>query len=154
VKQFDIREDDLTSAATLSLLALHLGGMHENSPRGHVFALDLSGLKAPNVVVWSAWHGSALAGIGALKEFGDGTGEVKSMRTHPQHLRRGVATALLLYIIGEARRRRLRRLSIETGSGSAFEPALGLYRKRGFINGEAFAEYQRSDFNQFLHLAL
>jgi putative acetyltransferase len=154
VTQFDIRVDDLTGEATLALLALHLAGMHENSPPEHVFALDLSGLKAPNVVVWSAWHGCALAGIGALKELGDGTGEVKSMRTHPQHLRRGVATALLLHIIGEARRRPLRRLSLETGTGHAFEPALALYRKRGFIDGEAFAEYQRSDFNQFLHLAL
>jgi putative acetyltransferase len=154
VTQFDIRVDDLTSEATLALLALHLGGMHENSPPGHVFALDVSGLKAPNVVVWSAWHGRALAGIGALKELGGGTGEVKSMRTHPQCLRQGVATVLLLHIIGEARRRGLRQLSLETGSGTAFEPALALYRKHGFIDGKAFAEYQRSDFNQFLHLAL
>lgn len=128
--------------------------MHQNSPRGHVFALDLSGLRAPDVTVWSAWDGSALVGIAALKELGDRTGEVKSMRTHPRHLRKGVATALLEHIIGEARRRGLRRLSLETGSGPAFEPALALYRKRGFKDGDAFAEYRRSEFNQFLHLAL
>lgn len=154
MNEFDIRVDDLTGEAALALLALHLGGMHENSPPGHVFALDLSGLKAPNVTVWSVWDGYALAGIGALKELGDGTGELKSMRTHPRHLRKGVAAALLEHIIGEARRRRLRRLSLETGSGPAFEPALALYRKRGFIGGEAFAEYESSDFNQFFHLAL
>jgi len=76
------------------------------------------------------------------------------MRTHPNHLRKGVATALLEHVIGEARRRGLRRLSLETGSGPAFEAALALYRRRGFRDGEAFADYRRSDFNQFLHLSL
>ena len=93
-------------------------------------------------------------GIGALKELGDGTGELKSMRTDPQHLRKGVAAALLEHIVGEARRRGLRKLSLETGSGPAFDPALALYRKRGFINGEAFSDYASSDFSQFFHLIL
>jgi putative acetyltransferase len=150
----DIRVDDLSSPATLALLRLHLMGMHASSPPGHVFALDLSGLKAPNVTVWSAWQGEAICGIGALKQFDATSGEIKSMRTHPDYLRRGVAAALLEHIIGQARARGLRRLSLETGSGEAFEPALALYRRRGFINGEAFSDYEKSDFNQFLHLAL
>ncbi len=151
---FHIHVDDLTGEPTRALLALHLGGMHENSPPGHVFALDLSGLQAPSVTVWSAWDGPALAGIAALKELGDGTGELKSMRTDPRHVRKGVATALLEHIIGEARRRGLRRLSLETGSSPAFEPALALYRKRGFMDGKAFAAYRPSGFSQFLHLIL
>lgn len=151
---FDIREDDLSGKATRALLALHLVGMQENSPPDHVFALDLSALKAPNITVWSVWDGNILLGIGALKELGDGTGELKSMRTDPHHLRKGVAAALLEHIIGEARRRGLWRLSLETGTGPAFGAALALYRKRGFMDGEAFADYERSDFNQFLHLAL
>ena len=153
-QMFDIREDDLTGEATRALLTLHLRGMHENSPAEHVFALDLSELKAPNVKVWSLWDRGALAGIGALKDLGDGTGEVKSMRTGPRHLRRGVAAALLEHIISEARRRGLRRLSLKTGSGAAFEPALALYRKHGFTGGAAFSGYEPSDFNQFLHLSL
>jgi putative acetyltransferase len=153
-EMFEIRQDDLTGDAPRALLALHLGGMHQNSPPGHSFALDVSGLTAPNVTVWTVWDGAALTGIGALKDIGDGTGEVKSMRTDPRHLRRGVAATLLEHIIGVARQRGLRRLSLETGSGPAFEPALALYRKRGFLDGEAFAEYRRSEFNQFLHLTL
>jgi putative acetyltransferase len=151
---FEIREDDLTGAAVRALLTFHLAGMHENSPPGSVFALDLSGLTAPGVTVWSVWRGKALAGIGALKILPDGTGEIKSMRTHPDHLRQGAAAALLDHIIAQARKRGLRRLSLETGSGPAFDPALALYRKRGFVDGEAFADYVRSDFNQFLHLPL
>ena len=150
----DIRIDDLSSAAVHSLLRLHLEGMHSNSPPGNVFALDLSGLKSPQVTVWSAWNGDDICGIGALKQLDATSGEIKSMRTHPNYLRRGVASALLERIIEEAQTRSLRRLSLETGSGSAFEPALALYRRRGFVNGEAFSDYQKSSFNQFLHFEL
>ncbi len=150
----EIREDDLEGEAVRVLLALHLKGMYETSPPENVFALDLSGLKAPGVTVWSAWDSAALAGIGALKELGDGLGEIKSMRTDPRFLRQGVGSALLLHIIAEARRRGLSQLSLETGRGPAFEPALSMYRKHGFIEGEAFAGYKPGDFSRFFHLAL
>lgn len=44
----EIRKDDLTSAQTLDLLRIHLVGMNTNSPPGHVFALDIAGLRHPN----------------------------------------------------------------------------------------------------------
>jgi putative acetyltransferase len=153
-REWEIHEDDLSGEPTQALLAVHLEGMHANSPPGHVFALDLSGLLASNVTVWSVWNGGAICGIGALKQIDEAAGEVKSMRTHPAFLRRGVAAALLEHIIEEARRRGLRTLSLETGSGPSFEPAFALYRRRGFIEGGSFGDYERSDFNQFLHLAL
>jgi putative acetyltransferase len=150
----EIREDDLSGAATRELLRLHLAGMHANTPAGHVFALDLSGLTAPGMTVWTGWKGDSICGMAALKQLDAASGEVKSMRTHPDHLRQGVGAALLEHIIGEARARGFRRLSLETGQGPAFEPALALYRRRGFVDGEAFADYVRSPFNQFLHLSL
>ncbi len=150
----DIRLDDLSGEPTRELVTLHLSGMHAHSPPGRVHALGLLDLRAPTVTVWSAWDGPELAGIAALKELGDGTGELKSMRTHPGHLRQGVAAALLDHIIGEARRRGLHRLGLETGRGPAFEPALALYRKRGFIDCEAFADYRHNDFSRFLCLVL
>ena len=150
----EIREDDLSGAATRELLRLHLAGMHANTPAGHVFALDLSGLTAPDVTVWTGWKGERICGMAALKQLDAAAGEVKSMRTHPDHLRQGVGAALLEHVIGEARSRGFRRLSLETGQGPAFEPALALYRRRGFVDGEAFADYARSPFNQFMHLAL
>ncbi|QTC90078.1 GNAT family N-acetyltransferase [Brevundimonas goettingensis] len=149
-----IRIDDLSGDQTRALLALHLAGMHANSPPDHVRALDLTGLQRPDVTVWTVWREGSIAGIGALKALPDGTGELKSMRTHPDHLRSRVAAALLEHIIGEAQARGYARLSLETGSGEAFDPALALYRRRGFIDGEAFSDYERSAFNQFLHLDL
>ena len=150
----EIREDDLAGEPTRSLLAFHLAEARSNTPSEFSFALDLSGLQTPNITVWTAWDGAALAGVCALKDLGDGSGEVKSMRTDPKHLRRGVARALLEHIIGEARRRGMSRLCLETGKVSAYLPALGLYRSIGFKDGEPFADYQPSDFNQFLHMEL
>ena len=145
---------DLEDAQVLDLLRAHLDGMHANSPPGNVFALDLSGLKAPGLDFYTAWDGGALMGMGALKALDDGGGEIKSMRTHEAHLRKGVAAALLEHIIAEARARNYHRLSLETGSGPAFDAALALYRRYGFIEGGAFGDYEKSDFNQFFHLPL
>jgi putative acetyltransferase len=118
----DIRQDDLSSEATKSLIRLHLEGMHAASPPGHVFALDYSGLQTPDVTVWSAWVGEHVVGLGALKQLDGETGEIKSMRTHPDHLRKGVGAILLERIIIEANARRLKRLSLETGSDRLSNP--------------------------------
>src|SRR5215831_18029130 len=96
----ELRVDDLESEQTRALLAIHLAGMHENTPAGHVFALDLSGLRTPDMTVWSAWRGASIAGIAALKALDATHGELKSMRTHPDHLRQGVAGVLLVHIVG------------------------------------------------------
>lgn len=137
-----------------ALLARHLAGMHENSPPDAVFALDLSGLQGDDIALFSIWDGDDLMSIGALKELDSRHGELKSMRTSDQHLRKGAAAALLDHLIALARARGYQRLSLETGSGAAFAPALALYRRRGFTNGAAFGDYIGSDFNQFLHLDL
>ena len=151
---FEIREDDLSGEDTRALLEYHLSGMRKDSPPGYSFALDLSGLTSANVTVWSAWDGPTLAGIGALQQLDHKNGEIKSMRTAHTHLRRGVGAALLEHIIQVARERNFSRLSLETGTGPAFEAALSMYHNRGFKKGTAFADYVGSEFNQFLHLDL
>ncbi len=145
---------DFDDPQILALLRLHLAHMHASSPPGTVFALDLSGLRAPDISVFAAWQDAALMGFGALKQLAPDHGELKSFRTHPDHLRKGVAARLLDHVIAEARSRGFRRLSLETGSGPEFEPALALYRRRGFAAGAPFCDYVVSDFNQFLHLDL
>jgi putative acetyltransferase len=154
VTAWGIRVADLSDEPVAALVRLHLDGMHAHSPAGSVYALDFSGLAAPEVTMWSAWQNGAIAGIAAFKELGDGRAELKSMRTHPRFLRRGVAAALLEHIIGVAKCRRMSCLSLETGSGAYFEAALALYRRRGFVEGIEFSDYKRSAFNRFLHLTL
>lgn len=145
---------DFAHPQVIALLRLHLAGMHANSPPGHVFALDLSGLQRPDIEFVTAWEGETLLGCGALRELSPTHGEIKSMRTLPQHLRQGVAVALLRHLLAIAQARGYRRVSLETGSGEAFAPALALYRRFGFAGGEAFGDYTASAFNQFLHLDL
>lgn len=148
----NILEGCLNNEQVQALLNAHLAGMHENSPPGSVFALDLSGLMVPEVSFYTAWHGDALLGMGALKEIDPDAGEIKSMRTVPEYVRQGVAATLLEHMLEVARQRGYCRLSLETGSGKAFEPAVALYRRYGFVNGDAFGGYRQSEFNQFLHL--
>jgi len=147
---FEIRKDDLSSEATLRLLALHLAGMHANSPPGSVNALDLSGLKAPGTTFWSVWDGAEVVGIGALKELSDGSAEVKSMRTSSTRKRSGVASLLLEHIITQAREMGFTRLSLETGSAGFFAPARGLYEKFGFTYCGPFGDYRPDPNSVFL----
>lgn len=149
-----IIDGDFDNPDVLSLLRLHLAGMHASSPPGTVYALDVSGLSQPSIRFVTAWDGEHLLGMGALKTLDPWSGEIKSMRTHPDHLRKGVAAAILDHLLGLARERGFRRVSLETGSGPTFEPALSLYRRRGFADGPVFGDYEASPFNQFLHLDL
>ncbi len=150
----DIRPGDFDDARVLALLEEHLAGMHASSPPGSVYALDLSGLRQPSISMFTVWDGDDLLACGALKQLDARTGELKSMRTAARHLRRGAAAFLLEHLLAVARARGYARVCLETGSGPAFDPALALYRKYGFLPGPAFGDYVASEFNQFLHLAL
>jgi putative acetyltransferase len=145
-----IVEDDLSGAAIRALLEQHFAGMLANSPAGSCHFLDFDGLRAGNVTFWSIHDGDTLAGCGALKQLDAAHGEIKSMRTADAFLRRGVAARMLDHIIDEARRRGLARLSLETGSGAAFEPAIALYRRYGFDDCAPFADYKPDPFSRFM----
>lgn len=137
-----------------AIISFHQQDMEEMSPPGTSWALDLSGLSGPSVTVLGAWEDDTLLGIGALKRFGDGTAELKSMRTLPAHLGKGVAKALLAELIALSRSEGLHRLSLETGTSEEFLPAITLYTKHGFSKGEAFSEYENGPHNQCYHLDL
>lgn len=149
-----IVEDDLSGAAIRALLEVHFAGMLANSPADSCHFLDFDGLRADGVTFWSIHCGDALAGCGALKMLGGRHGEIKSMRTHDAFLRQGVAARMLDHIIAEARARGMERLSLETGSGAAFEPALALYRRYGFDDCDPFADYRPDPFSRFMTRAL
>ncbi|WP_315762497.1 GNAT family N-acetyltransferase [Sphingomonas sp. Y38-1Y] len=122
----DLREGQLNHPAVVALLQTHFAGMLAASPPGTCHFLDLSGLKVPEVTFLTAWDGDALLGCGALKRLDAGHGELKSMRTAADALRRGVASAILEALIDRARRQGLTRLSLETGTGTAFAAAEAL----------------------------
>lgn len=100
-----IVEDDLSGDAIAKLITAHVTEARAVTPEGFSFALDLASLRAPDMTFWSAWIGGELAGMAALKDLGDGHGEVKSMRTAADFQRRGVAAALLAHLVAVARAR-------------------------------------------------
>lgn len=107
----EIKVDDLTGSKVIALISQHLQGMSENSPPESIHALNLDGLKKPDITFWSAWEQGELLGCGALKELDDSHGEIKSMRTSSSHLRKGVARKILEHIIQVSRERGYRRYS-------------------------------------------
>lgn len=150
-----IEADDPERADVLALLEEHLSDMYAQSPPGSVHALDPGALKQPGLSFWSARdENGRLLGCAALKQLDPGHAEVKSMRT-PRALRRqGAGRALLRHIIAEARARACRRLSLETGSMPAFEPARRLYASAGFIPCAPFGGYPEDPNSCFMTLDL
>ena len=152
--EITVRQDDLSAEEVRSLIAEHLSGMHSTSPPGHVNALAIESLRAPSVTFWTAWLDVRLCGCGALKELGPLAGEVKSMRTRPAFLRRGVGQAILDEIVRTGRQRGYSHLLLETGTGQAFDPAHALYLRNGFEWSGPFGDYTATDFNVFMAKAL
>jgi len=137
----NIKIDDLQGSAILALLQEHLQSMALHSPPESIHALDIEALRRPEITFWTVWEDGELLGCGALKELDSQLAEIKSMRTSSLHLRKGVAKYILNHILEEASRRGYSRLSLETGSMAAFEPARRLYASFDFIYCEPFADY-------------
>ncbi len=151
---YEIRVDDLGGPEIAVLLQEHLDSMATISPPESCHALDVDELRKPDATVWCVWHGSELAGCGALKELSDTHAEVKSMKTAEAHLRRGVAAKLLEHMLDAARVRGYRRLSLETGSQVEFIPARTLYKRYGFEECGPFADYHEDPNSVFMTKAL
>ena len=150
----NIKVDDLRGPEIAALLTEHLECMARVSPRKSRHALDLDGLRKPDITFWTAWEGTELAGCGALRELDSGHGEIKSMRTAGAFLRRGVAWAMLQHIVAEARRRGYRRLSLETGAMEYFVPAHRLYHRFGFRTCAPFGGYVEDPNSVFMTMSL
>ena len=148
--QMIIKPDNLTSPEIHQLLQQHLQSMALHSPPESIHALDIDALRQPGITFWTAWEGTKLLGCGAMKELDAQHAEIKSMRTASAHLRKGVANALLAHIMGEAKRRGYQRLSLETGSAAAFEPAHCLYAASGFTVCGPFAGYTSDPYSVFM----
>jgi putative acetyltransferase len=146
----DVRLDDLSGPEVRDLLDEHLRSMAQLSPPESVHALDIDALRKPGITFWTVWSGDELLGCGALKEIDPGHGEVKSMRTSSAHRRKGVARAMLTHIVAEARSRSYARLSLETGSMEAFEPAQRLYASFGFTCCAPFGDYSEDPHSVFM----
>jgi len=148
--EMEILIDDLSGPEIVEFLDEHLEDMQSVSPPESKHALDLEGLRKPEVTFWTIWGGGRVVGCGAILELDGEHAEIKSMRTSSSSRGKGVASTLLQHILNEARLRGYRRVSLETGSMPFFEPARNLYAKFGFEYCEPFAKYKEDPNSLFM----
>ncbi|HEU4656621.1 MAG TPA: GNAT family N-acetyltransferase [Capillimicrobium sp.] len=149
-----IAPDDPRAGDVRALLARHLAFAHANSEPRDVHALDVDALTDPSVSFFSARADGELLGVGALKRLDATHAEIKSMHTAEAARGRGIGRAMVEHLLGVARERGFRRVSLETGSGEAFAPARALYASAGFAPCGPFGDYARSEASTYLTLWL
>ncbi len=147
-----IAVDDPRADDVRALLERHLAFANDHSPPEDVHALDVEALTHPSVTFVAYRLDGELLGVGALKDLGDGHGELKSMHTSEAARGRGVGGAIVTHLVGLAERRGMSRLSLETGTPDAFAPARSLYARHGFTTCGPFGDYARSDYSTFMTL--
>tara|TARA_B100001175_G_C19145170_1_gene465558 strand:- start:144 stop:611 length:468 start_codon:yes stop_codon:yes gene_type:complete len=124
------------------LLKKHFVELRAASPEGSAHVLDIPGLKIPSIKFWSLWKDDYLIGCGALKFLNETHGEFKSIRIHDNYRQQGHGMNVINHLINEAKKLKIKRLSIETGAGNFFIPARKLFEKTGFTECEPFAHYK------------
>ena len=137
----EFRRGGLDEPAVVALLAHHVETARSETEPGSDHALDLEGLRNPDIRFWSVWQGERLLGVGAWWHFAPGHAELKSMHVEASARGRGIGGAMLTHLMADAAEAGMTRISLETGSWEYFEPAVALYRRHGFVECPPFGDY-------------
>ena len=124
------------------LLRKHFIELRSVSPAGSTHVLDIDGLKNPSIKFWSLWENEKLMGCGALKFLNESHGEFKSIRVADQYRGKGYGKKIISHLIAEAKELKIKKISIETGSGEFFKSARRLFKNFGFEKCEPFSHYK------------
>lgn len=125
------------------------------TPREFQFQLTAEQMAEPTVTVFVARDAEgAPVGMGALKDHGDGLGEVKRMFTRPEIRGKRIGSLLLQRIEDLAREKGITRLVLETGEVPGFEPAWRVYERGGFTVTGAVLDYPDSGYSRFYEKSL
>ena len=135
-------EGNFDNQAVHELLINHFIELRAASPEGSAHVLDIPGLKDISIKFWSLWQKDMLMGCGALKFLDEKHGEFKSIRIHDNFRKQGNGINVINHLINEAKKLKIRKISIETGAGDFFKPARKLFKKCGFEPSEPFAHYK------------
>ncbi len=145
--------DDPSADDVRELLERHLAYARENTPPEDVYALEVDALLDPSVTLFG-YRDGGLLGVAALKRLDARDAEIKSMHTAEEARGRGIGRALVEHIVGVARERGYRRISLETGAGPAFAAARALYASAGFTPCGPFGDYTPSPRSAYMTLSL
>lgn len=152
-----IAAEDPRQADVIALLETHLAFAREVTPEGHVHALDVDALAIPEITFCCARDSAdadRLLGVGAIRSFGDGRGEIKSMHTASAARGRGVGRAMVEHLLGVARDLGIVWVGLETGTYPAFDAARSLYASIGFTDCPPFADYTDNPHSVCMELPL
>ena len=134
-------EGNFDNTKVNNLLKKHFIELRSVSPAGSTHVLDVEGLKDPSIKFWSLWENEKLIGCGALKFLDSQHGEFKSIRVADEFRKKGFGEKIIFHLIEEAKKLKINKISIETGSGNFFKSARELFKKFGFEPSEPFAHY-------------
>ena len=136
------------------LLRKHFIELRSVSPAGSTHVLDIDGLKNPSIKFWSLWENEKLMGCGALKFLNESHGEFKSIRVDDRFRNKGYGIIVINYLIEEAKKLNIKKLSLETGSGNFFTPARKLFKKCGFKVCKPFAHYKDDENSCYMSMLI
>ena len=136
------------------LLRKHFIELKSVSPAGSTHVLDIDGLKNPSIKFWSLWENEKLMGCGALKFLNENHGEFKSIRVADQYRGKGYGKKIISHLIAEAKELKIKKISIETGSGEFFKSARRLFKNFGFEKCEPFSHYKTDTNSCYMSLEI
>ena len=127
----EIGIDDPRADDVRALLELHLAFANLHTPPEDVHALAVEALLDPAVTFFSYRLRGELLGVAALKRLDRHHVELKSMHTSQAARGRGIGRAMVDHLLGVARERGFRRISLETGTPAGLCPRPVALRRRG-----------------------
>ena len=139
---FKSLEGNFDNPKVHELLSKHFIELRAASPEGSAHVLDIPGLEVSSIKFWSLWQDENLIGCGALKFLDESHGEFKSIRIHDNFRNKGYGINVINHLINEAKKLKIKKLSIETGAGDFFLPARKLFKKCKFEECQPFAHYK------------
>jgi putative acetyltransferase len=145
----DPRADDVRE-----LLERHLAYARATTAPEDVHALDVDALVDPSVTLFGFRVDGELLAVAALKRLDGRHAEIKSMHTAQAARGRGIGRAMVDHLVGAARQRGYRRVSLETGAGPAFAAARSLYASANFTPCGPFGDYTPSPNSAYMTLSL
>lgn len=147
-----IEPADLQAPDVRALLELHLREAQQDACTA---AFGIARLAEADTDVFALrGEGGALMGIAAMTTLSPEAVEVKSVRTHPDFLRKGVSTQLMDHIEATARKRGHRFVRLETHPTPAYRAAVALYQRRGYRERGPFGGHTCSEGSLFMELPL
>jgi len=147
-------EGNFDNAKVNEMLVKHFIELRSVSPEGSAHVLDIKGLKDPTIKFWSLWEDDELMGSGALKFIDKEHGEFKSIRINDKFRKKGNGIKVIDHLINEAKKLKVKKLSLETGSGVFFIQARKLFNQCGFKVCRPFSHYKEDVNSVYMNMQI